>query len=206
MTRPFDISAQVTSTARRFWWLLLVRGIFAVIFGVMAVAWPAPTALALALVFGIYAIMDGVASIALGFHERKAGEKWGATIVLGVLSIAAGIIALVWPVITALALLYLVAFWAIVAGIMSVAGAFGLRRAGIRHWGWTLIFGVLSVIFGLVLLIGNPVDGILGLIWAIGIFAIVEGIALIAGSFAVRSLARSGAGAAPDTTATPAAG
>ncbi|MBM9466513.1 HdeD family acid-resistance protein [Nakamurella leprariae] len=205
MTRPFDISSQVTATARQFWWLLLVRGIFAVIFGIMAVAWPGITALALAFVFGIYAIMDGVASIVLGFQERKAGEKWGATIVLGVLSIVAGIIALVWPVITALALLYVVAFWAIIAGVMSIAGAFGLRKAGIGHWGWTLVFGILSVVFGLVLLIGNPVSGILGLIWAIGIFVIVEGIALIAGSFAVRSLGKSGSGAAADTRTTPAA-
>lgn len=187
------MDANLKSVANTVWWLVLLRGIFMAIFGIIALVSPGIALLALVWLFGIYAILDGIAAIAIGIRAR--GEpQWVWTIVQGVVSVLAGVIALIWPGLTALALLFVVAFWAIVLGIAEIGGAFASRRSGSTAWGWTLAAGILNVVFGVVLLIW-PASGILALVWLVGIFTLVGGVALIVLAFKVRSVAKSTADA-----------
>jgi uncharacterized membrane protein HdeD (DUF308 family) len=179
----------VQSVAKTVWWLVLLRGTLTVLFGIIALVSPGIALLTLVWVFGIYAIIDGIAAIALGIRTR--GEPhWGWTIVQGVVSVVAGLIALFWPGVTALALLFVIAFWAIMQGIGEIGGAFAARRVGSTAWGWTLVAGILNVVFGVLLLVW-PGSGILTLVWLVGIFAVAGGIALVILAFRVRSVAKS---------------
>lgn len=179
----------VQSVAKTVWWLVLLRGVLMVLFGIIALVSPSIALLTLVWVFGIYAILDGIAAVALGIRTR--GEPhWVWTIVQGVVSVLAGLVALVWPGVTALALLFLIAFWAILLGVGEIGGAVAARRRGSNAWGWTLAAGVLNIVFGVLLLIW-PGSGILTLVWLVGIFALAGGIALIVLAFRVRSVARS---------------
>jgi uncharacterized membrane protein HdeD (DUF308 family) len=183
------MDTNVKSAAKAVWWLVLLRGIFMVIFGLIALVSPSIALLTLVWLFGFYAILDGVAAIMIGIRAR--GEPhWVWTIVQGVVSVLAGVIALIWPGLTALALLFVVAFWAIVLGIGEIGGAFASRRRRSTSWGWTLAAGILNVIFGILLLIW-PASGILTLVWLVGIFTLVGGLALIVLAFRVRSVATS---------------
>jgi uncharacterized membrane protein HdeD (DUF308 family) len=183
----------VQSVAKTVWWLVLLRGILMAVFGLIALVSPGIALLTLVWLFGVYAILDGVAAVALGIRTR--GEPhWGWTVVQGVVSALAGIVALVWPGVTALALLFVIALWAIMLGIGEIGGALAARRLGSRAWGWTLAAGILNVVFGVLLLIW-PASGILTLVWLVGIFALTGGIALVMLAFRVRSVVGS-AGAA----------
>jgi uncharacterized membrane protein HdeD (DUF308 family) len=183
------MNTTVQSVAKTVWWLVLLRGTFTVLFGIIALVSPGIALLTLVWVFGIYAIIDGIAAIALGIRTR--GEPhWGWTIVQGVVSVVAGLIALFWPGVTALALLFVIAFWAIMQGIGEIGGAFAARRVGSTAWGWTLVAGILNVVFGVLLLVW-PGSGILTLVWLVGIFAVAGGIALVILAFHVRSVAKS---------------
>ena len=179
----------VQSVAKTVWWLVLLRGIFMVLFGIIALVSPGIALLTLVWVFGVYAILDGIAAVMLGIRTR--GEPhWIWTLIQGVVSVLAGLVALVWPGVTALALLFLVAFWAVMLGVGEIGGAFAARRRGSNAWGWTLAAGVLNAVFGVLLLVW-PSSGILTLVWLVGIFALAGGIALIVLAFRVRSVARS---------------
>ena len=179
----------VQSIAKTAWWLVLLRGIFTVLFGIIALVSPGIALLSLIWVFGVYAILDGITAVALGIRTR--GEPhWVWTTVQGVVSVLAGLIALIWPGITALALLYVIAFGAIMLGAGEIGGAFAARRRGSTAWSWTLAAGILNVVFGVLLLIW-PSTGILTLVWLVGIFMLAGGIALVMLAFRVRSAARS---------------
>jgi uncharacterized membrane protein HdeD (DUF308 family) len=183
------MDTSVKSVATTLWWLVLLRGILAVVFGIIALVSPGIALLTLVWVYGFYALLDGISALAMGIRTR--GEPhWGWTIVQGVVSVLAGLVALVWPGVTALVLLFLVAFWAIMLGIGEIGGAFASRKRGSGTWGWTLAAGVLNVVFGIVLLIW-PATGILTLVWLVGIFALLGGGALIALAFRVRAVANS---------------
>jgi uncharacterized membrane protein HdeD (DUF308 family) len=183
------MDTNVKSAAEAVWWLVLLRGTFMVIFGIIALISPDIALLTLVWVFGFYAVLDGVAAVVIGIRTR--GEPhWVWTIVQGVVSVLAGVIALMWPGVTALALLFVVAFWAIMLGIGEIAGAFASRTSGSTAWGWTLAAGILNVVFGILLLIW-PASGILTLVWLVGIFTLGGGVALILLAFRVRSVAKS---------------
>jgi uncharacterized membrane protein HdeD (DUF308 family) len=187
MVSTLNLGPGIGAFARQYWWLLLARGIGSVVFGILAIGWPGITVLAVVFVFAIYAFVDGVASIGMGLAERRAGHRWSWSVFTGVVSILAGIVAIAWPLITAVALLYVIAFWALLAGVTSILGALALRRAGFTQWIWTLVFGICAVVFGISLLV-NPGRGILSLLWVIGIFAIVGGVSLAVASFTVRRI------------------
>jgi uncharacterized membrane protein HdeD (DUF308 family) len=183
------METNVKSVANSVWWIVLLRGIFMAIFGLIALVSPGIALLTLVWLFGFYAILDGISAVVIGIRTR--GEaNWVWTIIQGVVSVLAGVIALVWPGVTALALLFVIAFWAIMLGIAEIAGAVASRRSGSSAWGWTLGAGALNVVFGIVLLIW-PASGILTLVWLVGIFTLAGGIALIVLSFRVRTLAKS---------------
>ncbi|MFG1700523.1 HdeD family acid-resistance protein [Nonomuraea sp. NPDC049309] len=167
----------------RSWWLILVRGLAAVVFGILALAWPGLTLLVLVIFFGAYALVSGVSELFAGFRHGAQSRAW--LIISGILSILAGIIALVWPGITSLALLFIIGVWAIVSGVSEIVAGIHLRKQIDNEW-LLIVGGALSVIFG-VLLLAQPGAGLLSLAWLIGFFAILYGIAMIALSFRVKN-------------------
>ncbi|GAA3551912.1 HdeD family acid-resistance protein [Nonomuraea rosea] len=167
----------------RSWWLLLLRGLLAIIFGILALIWPGITLLVLVIFFGAYALVGGIFASIAGFRHGARSRAW--LITSGIIGILAGIAALVWPGITSLALLYLVAFWAIFTGIAEIVAGVQLRKVIDNEWMF-IVGGVLSVIFGVLLLIW-PAAGMLSLVWLIGVFAILYGIAMIALSLRVKN-------------------
>lgn len=171
------------------WWALLLRGIAAVAFGVLAFVWPGITLTALVFLWGAYALVDGVFSIAAGIKSHGESRRWWVLLVEGLLSVAAGVIAFVIPGITALVLLLLIAAWAIVTGAFEIVAAIQMRKYIRGEW-LLIIAGIASVIFGVLLFI-NPAAGALAVIWLIGAYAIVFGILLIALSLRLHSLMRS---------------
>lgn len=172
--------------ARLLWWPPVIRGVIAILFGVLAVLWPAITLLALVILFGVYAIVDGLVAIAGAVSGRR--EDGTSRIMLGVMGaigLAIGVLALFWPAITAIALAWLIAFWALFTGILEVSAGFRLREAtGTFPW---LMFGsgLLSVVLGVVIAF-MPGRGAVGLVWAIGVLSVIYGIALIALGLDVR--------------------
>ncbi len=169
------------------WWVFALRGVAAIIFGILAFISPAATILALVIVFGAYAIVDGVLAAIVSIQMRKAVNQWWVGLIEGLVGIFVGIIALVYPLLTASALLLLIAFWAVVTGIMEIIAAIRLRREINNEW-MLILGGILSVILG-VILIAFPILGSVGLIWTIGFYAIFFGVLMLFLAFKVRGIA-----------------
>lgn len=172
----------------RDWWVFALRGVAAILFGIGALVWPGLTLTVLVLLFGAYAFVDGVALlIALARGEAGARRHAWAVGIMGVLGIVASIVTFVWPGITALSLLYLVAFWAITMGAFQVVAAIALRRE-IEGEFWMGLGGVMSVIFG-ILLIASPGTGMLALVWMVGFYAILFGVSSLGLAYRLRGIA-----------------
>lgn len=170
--------ADVTAAVRGVWWLVLLRGILAILFGLFALFTPGTALLALVFVFGAYAILDGVTALVVGIRHRGEDRHWGWHVVQGVVSVLAGIIAFVWPGVTVLAILFVIAFWSIVGGIAEIAESFMMRKRGGEGWGWMLAAGIVSVLFGIVLLV-SPGAALITLLWLVGVYAIVFGVIIV---------------------------
>jgi uncharacterized membrane protein HdeD (DUF308 family) len=175
----------MTTVLGRNWWALLVRGIAAVLFGVIAFVMPAVTLAVLVYLFGAYAIVDGIFAIVAAVRAAERHERWWSLALQGIVDIAAGVIAFIWPGATALALLFIVAFWAIVTGVIEVWAAIRLRREIEGEW-LLILSGTLSVLFGIALLV-LPAAGLVVLVVWIGAYAVISGIVMIALAFRVRS-------------------
>lgn len=174
------------STIMQRWWILLLRGISATVFGVLAIVWPGITLLTLVIIYGAVALIDGIAGIALGVRGGVDGRTWWGMILLGLLGVIAGAVTFVWPGLTAAVLLVIIALWAIVRGVLEIIGAITLRK--IIQGEWLLILsGVLSIGFGVLLLL-QPAAGALAVMWLIGIYMIAFGITTIALSLRLRRL------------------
>ncbi len=169
------------------WWSYALRGVAAIIFGILAFISPGSTILALVLVFGIYALVDGGLAVIAAFQMRGVSDRWWVVLLEGLAGIVAGIIALIYPQITASALLLLIAFWAVFTGIFEIVAAIRLRREITNEWA-LILGGILSVILGIIL-VAYPFAGAVGLIWAIGIYAVLFGLSLLVLAFRVRGLA-----------------
>jgi uncharacterized membrane protein HdeD (DUF308 family) len=174
----------MTTVLARNWWALALRGVLAVLFGLIAFLMPGITLAAIVLLFGAYAVVDGIFAIIAAVRAAERHERWWSLALQGVVDILAGIIAFVWPAATALALLFLVAFWAIVTGVLEIVAAVRLRREIQGEW-LLILSGILSVAFGGVLL-ALPAAGILVIVWWIGAYAIVAGVVMIALAFKLR--------------------
>jgi uncharacterized membrane protein HdeD (DUF308 family) len=170
----------------RNWWALALRGVVAVIFGILALVWPRLTLLALVILFGAFMLVDGVFTLAGAFAWRKWNQRWWAVVLAGVAGIIVGVLTFVWPGMTGLVLLCLIAAWAIITGILEIVAAIELRRVIEGEW-LMVLSGILSVVLG-VLLAAFPGAGALGLAWLIGIYAFVYGLLLIALAFRLRGL------------------
>lgn len=161
----------------RNWWLILLRGALAVIFGILTFIWPELTLFTLVIFFGVFALFDGVFAIVAALTKGAPAPRWWLAIV-GVLGILAGVMTLLWPGITGLVLLYFIAGWAIASGIFQIVGAIKLRKEIEDEW-LLIASGIVSLLFGLLILI-FPSAGALGVAFAIGMFAILHGVLLIA--------------------------
>jgi uncharacterized membrane protein HdeD (DUF308 family) len=166
------------------WWALALRGIVAVLFGLAALFWPGLILVVLILLFGAYALVDGVLAVTAAFRSSRRSTRRRLLLIEGVVGILFGVFALLWPDLTALALLYTIAFWAILTGTARILMAIMLRREIENEWSMGLS-GVLSVILGIVLIL-LPGAGLLAYTWLIGLFALALGIILIAYAFRVR--------------------
>ena len=169
------------------WWLLLLRGIAAIVFGVLAFFWPGITLLTLVLFWGAYALVDGVLALWAAISGRvptmTPGPRWWLGIV-GLSGIAAGIMTFAWPGITTFILLMFIAAWAIVTGIFEIVAAIRLRKEITGEW-LLILRGVALVLFGL-LIVFMPGAGALAIVWWIGAFSLVVGILFIVLSFRLR--------------------
>ena len=188
---------------RAIWWLVLLRGIFAVIFGIIALLAPVTALYAVVFVFAAYAIVDGIVGIVHAFRVRDRDRRWGWLLASGIIAVLAGAVALVFPgiagVFYATFVLAIIAIYAVMTGISGFPAAASMTDGGRKALGY--IVSVLSILLGVVLaivLLVNPVIAVFNLIWVVGIWAVVIGITLIIAAISARAAAaRSGSGAAP---------
>jgi uncharacterized membrane protein HdeD (DUF308 family) len=165
--------------------LVALRGLAAIVFGVLAFVWPAITLWALVLLFGAYMLVDGIFAIVAAVRAAGREARWWLLLIEGVLGVLAGLVAAFWPGLTALALLYFIAAWAIVSGILEIAGAIRLRREIEGEWALGLS-GALSLLFGVLLVVIPAPAGLLSLVWLIGAYALAFGVLLLVLAFRLR--------------------
>jgi len=172
---------------KRGWWLLVLRGVCAVLFGVLTFAWPGITLVTLVLFFGAYALVNGIFTLVMAIRSPAGTPGKGTLVFLGLLGIAAGIATFAYPGITALSLLWVIAFWAIFTGIFEIMTAVRLRKELTNEW-LLILSGALSVLFG-VLILAMPGAGALSIVWLIGAYAILFGLMLLALAMRIKGLA-----------------
>jgi len=172
----------------RNWGWVVLRGIVAILFGVLAAFQPGITLAALVLLFGAYAFVDGVAMIVWSIESRREDSHWLSLVVGGLLGVAAGVVTFFWPAMTTVALLFVIASWAIVTGVAAIVAAIQLRKLIVGEWRLVLS-GLLSVTFGAILL-AAPAVGALAMVLWIGAFAIVSGVLLIGLGMKLRTWGR----------------
>jgi uncharacterized membrane protein HdeD (DUF308 family) len=156
----------------RAWWAFLLRGILGIVFGVIVLLFPAIGLIAVLALFAAWAIIGGTMQLVTAWQGRQQ-KNWWVGILEGLAGVAAGVIAIIWPDLTALALLFIIAFWAIVTGVLQIVLAIRMREQ-IRGELFLGLAGLIAVLFGLVLVI-NPGAGLLSVLWLVGIFAIAIG-------------------------------
>jgi uncharacterized membrane protein HdeD (DUF308 family) len=172
------------------WWALALRGAVAILFGILALAFPPAAMAALVLLYGAWAIADGIFILIAAFRMSHEGERWGWLVFEGAVSIACGVLAFVWPGLTALVLVILIAAWSVVTGIAEIAAAIRLRK--VIHNEWLLgLSGVLSIAFGILLFV-FPAAGLLAIAVWIGAFAILFGALMVGLAFRLRAWIRGG--------------
>ncbi len=192
-----------TKVASRIWWTFAVSGALAIVFGLIALFHVRATVLALVFVFGAFAVISGVAEIVAAVRAGESHRRWGWLAFGGLISIAAGIVCFVWPGISALAFVYLIAAWSIVFGIAEIAFALQWPDTLAHPW-LAALSGVLSVVFGILLAVW-PRAGVVTLTWLIGLWAIIYGVTLLYYAYRLQAL-RHEVGAVKNTTQRWAAG
>jgi uncharacterized membrane protein HdeD (DUF308 family) len=178
----------VVMVLARNWWALVLRGFFDVLFGIAAFVWPGITLAVLVLLYGAFALVDGSFAIAAVLVGRTRGMPSWALLVEGLAGIAVGAITFFWPGITQLALLFMIAAWAVVTGLFEIVAAVRLRKEIRGEW-LLALSGVLSVAVGVALVV-NPGAGLLAISWMIGTYAIIFGVLFIVLGFRLRSWLR----------------
>ena len=170
----------------RYWWTFILRGVLAILFGIIAFVSPPTTIAVLVLLFGAWALVDGVFHIAAAVQDRSRNRSFWLAVFEGAVSIIAGAIALVFPGLAAASLLLLISAWSIITGVAEVVLAIRLREQLTGEF-WLAIGGILSILFG-VLLFLFPTSGAITIVWIIGAFAIVFGISMIALGWRLRAV------------------
>jgi len=182
---PFDFSVNsaMSQLLAQNWWVLALRGICALIFGVVAILWPGISLAALVILFAAYMLADGVLAIVSAVRAARRHARWGLLVVEGILDLVAGAIAIAWPLITILAFIYILAAWAIVTGGLMFSAAFRLQ---LDHGRWLLGFaGLVSVLWGFLLLFWPLIGAVVLALW-LGAYALIFGITLLILAFRLR--------------------
>ena len=180
---PLDRTHAMSALLAQNWWAVALRGVFAVVFALIAFFSPGATLLSLALFFSAYMLVDGVFGIVSGIRAASNHQRWGLLILEGILNILVGIIAFVMPGLTVLFFVTMMAVWSLITGILMIVAAFKLNPAYGR--GWLIFSGIVSVLFGIALLIA-PLTGAVVLTWWLGAYAMVFGISLIILAFKLK--------------------
>jgi uncharacterized membrane protein HdeD (DUF308 family) len=166
----------------QYWWLIALRGALGILFGIVALVMPVAAILALVLLFAAYMLVDGGFALYTAYRASRQRKKWGLMLLQGLANVATGIVAVLWPGLTVLAFVILLAAWTIVSGCLQLAAAF---RVDEGRW-WLALGGIASLVFG-ALLIAAPLVGAVVLTWWIGAWAIVFGAFLLVAAFRLRS-------------------
>ena len=169
----------------RKWKWIALRGAAALIFGILAIFQPWAAIWSLALLWGAFAMADGVFALMGGWRMHKQGLRWWPYLVFGIIGVVAGFITLIWPAITAITFIYILGFWALFGGISEIVAAVRLRKEIQDEWLLALAGGI-SVIFGLLILLRPLPEGVVAIAWLIGFFAIITGILQLMLAFKVR--------------------
>jgi uncharacterized membrane protein HdeD (DUF308 family) len=184
----------------RAWWVPALRGVLGIVFAVLAIAWPGLTLLSLVALFAAYAILAGIASLAGALRHRAGGGlRWDA-VILGLVSIGAGLVAAYHPAATALLLVLIMGANALVVGVLDILAAIRLRRTIAGEWLLALA-GLASIVFG-ALVFARPGAGALALVWLVSLYAFVTGALLLGLGLRMRTLGR-GSGATHDRRVLP---
>lgn len=170
----------------KYWWAFLLRGVFAVLFGIFALIWPLATIAALVLLFGAFVFIDGLLTVYHSFQLRKTEERWWVLLLEGLAGIGIGLITFFYPQVTAALLVILVAVWAVATGIFELVAAIRLRKEIKGEWLLGLA-GVMSIVLG-IFFIAMPLAGSIVIAYWIGAYALIFGITLIALGFRMRKL------------------
>jgi len=173
-------------TLKRHWWVSVIRGIAAIVFGVVAFAYPGLTLATLVIFFGAWVLVDGVFRVIGAIGGRASDPEWGFHLIIGIVGIIIGFLTFHAPLITALALIIYIGAWALMIGATEIALAIKLRREIKGEW-FLILMGLASILFA-VLLLWNPAPGALALLWLIASYAIVFGILGVIFGFRLRSL------------------
>jgi uncharacterized membrane protein HdeD (DUF308 family) len=189
MSSVVIVSEEFAPVAKRAWIWSIVRGVLAIIFGILALVWPLQTAVALAILVGIFALVDGVVDIVDAIRFRGSPGV-GIRVFLGIVSLLFGALVLFWPQISLGVLVILVAIWSILIGALQIIANVSLRKEAGRSWVWGVIAGAIGVIFGIVVLIA-PKAGVITLVWLLGIWALVFGVLLLVLGFQLRKASKS---------------
>lgn len=183
------MNSYIVEDLARNWWALLVRGIIAILFGILAFTWPGMTLAVLVLLYGSYVAIDGVFALVGAFRGGNVPRRWWLAAV-GVLSLLAAFATFAFPGLTAFILILFIGSWALLRGIMEIVGAVQVRKLIDNEW-LLVLHGFVSVLFGL-LVLSMPGAGALALVWLIASYAIVAGILMIGFSLRLRSVAGGG--------------
>jgi uncharacterized membrane protein HdeD (DUF308 family) len=186
-----DVVDPIGKVTRAIWWLVLIRGVCAVIFGILALFLPGVAFLSFVFVFAAYALVEGVVEIVHAVRVRHRDPRWGWLLALGIIAVVAAIVAFVFPAIAGLVggtfILAMIAFYGVAMGIAGFPAAASMTDGGRKVLGY--VVSVLSIVFGVILAIITlvaPFSAILTLIWVIGVWAIVTGVALILAAISAR--------------------
>lgn len=188
-----DARVEVSRFVKSVWWLVLLRGVFAIILGILAFVWPVATAVAFVWVFAFYAVIDGIVNIMQAISTRRTDRTWGWLLTIGIVGVIAGIVVMIFPAaaaagFTLLVLLWIVAIWAIVSGIFGIPAAASIASGGAKALG--IVFSVLEILFGIllvILLFTTPQSALIGLIYVLGAYAVLAGIVLVIVAFQARA-------------------
>jgi uncharacterized membrane protein HdeD (DUF308 family) len=172
----------------RYWWMVLLRGVLWIAFGLIVLSQPGASLATFILLFGAFVLVDGIANVVNGFSGRRENENWWLLLLAGLAGIAVGILTFLNPGITALSLQFYIAIWAVAIGLLKIVGAVRLRKE-ISGEIWYGLSGLLSVAVG-VMLIAQPAAGALALLWLIGAYGLSFGVVLVILAFAARGFAK----------------
>lgn len=174
----------LTEILARNWWAFVIRGILAVLFGVLAFAVPGAAMLSLVLLFAAYALADGIFAIVAAIRAAKSHERWGLLVLEGAVNILAAIAAIAWPALTVLVFVFLLAFWALFTGGLLLAAAF--KVDGKHGRGWMILSAIASIVLGAALLFA-PLTGAVVLTWWVGAYAIIFGVGMLMLAFSLKA-------------------